>query len=276
VIAAAGDIACDPFDLNFNGGVGVDGFCKQRATSDVLVAMRPAAVLGLGDMQYNAGSLAAFQAVYDPTWGRLNRSIFPVPGNHEYGTAGAGGFFSYFGARAGTRGLGYYSFDLGAWHIIALNSNCSLVPCAPGSAQDAWLRADLAAHPGGCTLAFFHHPLFTSGHGEADEPVRPFWDTLYAAGADLVLNGHSHNYERFAPQTPAGVADAARGIREIVVGTGGDDLQPFLPAAAPNSQQRSSAAFGVLALTLRPDGYAWRFRPAAGSTFADSGSGVCH
>jgi 3',5'-cyclic AMP phosphodiesterase CpdA len=199
-----------------------------------------------------------------------------VPGNHEYGTPGAAGFFSYFGDRAGTSGLGYFSFDLGAWHIIALNSNCAAVPCGPGSAQHNWLQADLAAHRNACTLAFFHHPLFGSGQGVNEQPIRPFWDTLYAAGADLVLNGHSHNYERFAPQSPAGAAEPARGIRQITVGTGGDDLQPFLPGVAANSQSRSSTSFGVLTLTLQPSGYSWRFRPAAGGTFTDSGTGSCH
>jgi hypothetical protein len=276
LVAAAGDIACDPADPNFNGGAGVAGACRERATSTLLLSLHPAAVLGLGDMQYNAGALAAFDAVYHVTWGRVDSIMFPVPGNHEYGSPGAAGFFSYFAARAGPPGRGYYSFDLGAWHIIALNSICEHVACAAGSPQERWLRADLAAHPGGCTLAYFHHPLFSSGHGEGDEPVRPFWDDLYAAGADLVLNGHSHNYERFAPQTPAAAADPARGIREIVVGTGGDNLQPFLPTIAPNSQRHNNTSFGVLALTLSPGGYSWQFRPAAGATFTDSGSGTCH
>ena len=276
VVAAAGDIACDPADPNFNGGQGVTGHCQQRATSDIVVGSRPDAVLGLGDMQYNAGALEAFHAVYGPTWGRVDPLMFPVPGNHEYGRPGAAGFFSYFGARAGTSGLGYYSFDLGSWHIVALNSNCDYVVCAPGSAQEQWLRADLAAHPSLCTLAFFHHPLFSSGQGEGDEPVLPFWEDLYAAGADLVLNGHSHNYERFAPQTPSGGLDTARGIREIVVGTGGDNYQAFLPGVAPNSERRSSKTFGVLQLTLTATGYSWQFRPAAGGSFTDSGSGSCH
>jgi hypothetical protein len=279
-IAAAGDIACAPDDLNFNGGSGTTGFCQQRATSNLLLSLRPQAVLGLGDMQYNAGLLADFNLVYRPTWGRLDATIYPVPGNHEYGSPGASGFFSYFGARAGTRGLGYYSLDIGPWHVIALNSNCEFVACGVGSAQDAWLRADLAAHPNRCTLAFFHHPLFSSGHGVGDEPVRPFWDALYAAGADVVLNGHSHGYERFVPQTPGGGRDTARGIREFVVGTGGEDLQPFLPGAAattsPNTEVRSRTSFGVLKLTLNATGYSWTFMPAAGGDLRDSGKGTCH
>jgi hypothetical protein len=276
VIAAAGDIACSPADLNFNGGRGVAGFCQQRATGSLMNALGPAAVLGLGDMQYESGSAADFRAVYRPTWGALDPKMFPVPGNHDYLTAGAAGFFSYFGARAGPRGRGYYSFDVGTWHIVALNSNCQFVPCATGSAQDSWLRADLAAHANACTLAFFHHPLFSSGHGVGEEPVTPLWDALYAAGADLVVVGHSHNYERFAPQTPAGAVDAARGIREFVVGTGGQDLQPFQLGVAPNSEARSQSAFGVLQLTLRPTGYDWRFVPIAGAGFSDAGTAGCH
>lgn len=273
VVAAAGDISCDPVDPNYSGGVA--GFCQHRATSNLVVSMNPIAVLGLGDMQYNVGGLGDFRTAYAPTWGRFDAKMFPVPGNHEYGTPNADGFFSYFGARAGQGGLGYYSFDIGAWHTIALNSNCSVVGCGPGSAQDAWLRADLAAHPARCTLAFFHHPLFGSGHGTTDEAVRPLWDVLHAAGAELIINGHAHNYERFAAKTPAGANNAA-GIRQITVGTGGEDLQPFIAGVQPASETRNSSSFGVLRLTLTPTGYSFQFVPAAGGTFTDSGSGTCH
>lgn len=275
-VVAAGDIACDPADPNFNGGEGVTGACRHRATSDVALAQRPAAVLGLGDMQYSAGAIEDFNAAYRPTWGRLDAVMSPVPGNHEYGRPGASGYFTYFGARAGPPGLGYYSFDVGAWHVIALNSNCAQVPCGPGSAQLAWLQADLAAHPARCTVAFFHHPMFGSGQGVNQQPVRPFWDALYAAGVELILNGHSHNYERFAPMTPDGVLDPARGVRQFTVGTGGLDLQAFLPGRAANSEARSATSFGVLVLTLSATGYSWRFAPAAAGTYSDSGAGTCH
>jgi hypothetical protein len=275
VIAAAGDIACDPADAAFNGGLGDPRGCRQAATARAIAAVSPAAVLALGDNQYNAATLAGFRLSYGPTWGRFNPIVYPVPGNHEYVTPGATGYFGYYGPRAGARGVGYYSFDIGAWHLIALNSNCERVACGPASAQLRWLRADLAAHPNVCTLAFFHHPLFSSGHGFGDEPVRPFWQALYAGGADVVLNGHSHNYERFAPQTPAGAPDPVHGVREFVVGTGGENLQGFIRAMA-QSQVRTATTYGVLVMTLRPTSYDWRFVPAAGAPFTDAGSGACH
>jgi hypothetical protein len=274
-IAAVGDIACAPGDPSFNGGLGTTTACQQAATARLASSLQPQAVLGLGDLQYDVGATSEFSAVYASTWGALDPRMLPAPGNHEYLTAGAAGYFSYFGARAGPSGLGYYSVDIGAWHIIALNSNCEAVSCAAGQPQETWLRADLAAHPNACTLAFFHHPLFSSGQGAADEPVGPFWQDLYAANADVVLVGHSHDYERFAPQTPTGAADPARGIREIVVGTGGKDMVP-LGAPAPNSEARTSTTFGVLAMRLRPTGYDWSFVPAAGGTFTDSGTTACH
>jgi hypothetical protein len=269
VIAAAGDIACPA------GGSVTASECHQAATAVLLSRLRPAAVLPIGDDQYETGALDAFRAVYAPTWGRFDRIVRPVPGNHEYANDNGTGYYAYFGARAGNPARGYYSYDLGRWHLIALNSNCSVVSCASGSAQARWLRADLAAHRTRCTLAYWHHPRFSSGpHGNA-QPVGPLWSALYAAGADVVLNGHDHDYERFGPQTPAGRADARRGIREFVVGTGGRSHYPTLIPRA-NSQRRDSATFGVLSLTLHRDGYSWRFVPEAGGRFTDSGTGACH
>jgi hypothetical protein len=278
VVAAAGDIACDPAAAAYNGGTGVKTQCRQRATSDLLLTIGPDAVLTLGDNQYSTGTYDQFTASYHPTWGRLKGITRPSVGNHDYDTAGAAGYFRYFGSAAGDPAKGYYSFDIGAWHVVALNSNCSVVPCAAGSAQEQWLRADLAARPAACTLAYWHHPRFSSGpHG--NEPsaanLTPLWQALYEAGTDVVLNAHDHDFERFAPQTPAGSADAVRGLREFVVGTGGrSHYQVTTPAA--NSEVINVATFGVLALTLRATGYDWRFVPEAGATFTDSGSQTCH
>jgi acid phosphatase type 7 len=230
VIAAAGDIACDPSSASFNGGAGTTTACAQLATSNLVVGQNLAAVLALGDDQYGCGGYSAFLQSYDPSWGRVKSITHPVPGNHEYQSSGgtncdtsgtAQGYFSYFGTAAGDPSRGYYSFQIGAWHLVALNSNCANVSgCGTGSPEETWLRADLKAHASLCTLAFWHHPRFTSGVVADDPSVAAFWQDLYKAGADVVLNGHAHGYERFAPQTPTQTADAKRGIREFVVGTG--------------------------------------------------------
>ena len=276
VIAAAGDIACDPASGSYNGGSGTAASCHMKATSDLLVGSGLSKVLTLGDNQYEKGELAKFKQSYDPSWGRVKAMTRPSVGNHEYGTARASGYFDYFGASAGDRSKGYYSFDVGAWHLIALNSNCSAVGgCGAGSAQAKWLKADLARNPAVCTLAYWHHPRFSSGQHGNNTSVSTFWQLLYAAGADVVLAGHDHDYERFAPQTPAGAADPANGIREFVVGTGGKNHYGF-SAVRPNSQVRNSTVYGVLKLTLHPAGYDWRFVPEPGKTFTDSGTGTCH
>lgn len=275
-VVAAGDISCDPADPSYNGGNGTATACRMKATSDLALALAPDAVLLLGDNQYENGSLAKYQASYDPSWGRLKAITYPIPGNHEYLTAGAAGYYTYFGAAAADPAQGWYSFDLGGWHIVALNSNCAQVGgCGPGSPQGQWLAADLAAHPGVCTLAYWHHPRFSSGPHGNDAISAPFWDALYAARADLVLVGHDHGYERFAPQTPAGAADPAKGIRQIVVGTGGKNLTGIVAVKA-NSEVRRYDTFGVLGLTLHPNGYEWRFEPAGGGAFTDSGVSLCH
>ena len=201
----------------------------------------------------------------------------PAPGNHEFHAAGATPYFDYFGVAAGDAKTGYYSYELGSWHIIVLNSECKDVGgCDAGSPQEKWLRADLATHPVACTLAYWHKPLFSSGsaHGN-DLTVKALWDALYDANADVVVNGHDHDYERFAPQTPEGVDDPKRGIREFVVGTGGKNHRLF-GTPKRNSETRNADAFGVLKLTLRANGYDWQFVPEEGKTYTDSGSGNCH
>ena len=285
VIAAAGDIACDPADASFNNGNGNSTTCRQKYTSALLVNNGLAGVLDLGDNQYYCGGYQAYLQSYDLSWGRVKSITHPAVGNHEYLTsggtdcnsanAGAAGYFEYFGAAAGTAGKGYYSFEIGAWHIIALNSNCGDVGgCSATSAQGRWLEADLKAHPNFCTLAFWHIPLFSSG-GRASPSTEPFWQTLYDHNADLILTGHDHIYERFAPQTPAGIADPVSGIREFVVGSGGAN-HTSIAAAAANSELSNTDTFGVLKLTLHANSYDWKFVPEAGETFTDSGTGACH
>jgi len=279
VVMAAGDIAC---------GVGsTGGRCQQMATSDLLVATNPRAVLPLGDVQYECGEASDFTSFYDPSWGRVKAISHPAVGNHEYRTStdpvapcygnplGARAYFDYFGAAAGQVDKGYYSFDVGAWHLIALNSNCSPAGgCGVGSPQWTWLINDLAAHPTACTLAYWHAPLYSSG-GRATSGVKALYQALYDADADLVLTGHDHTYERFAPQDANGQLDDDRGIRQFVVGTGGRNLSSWATIAA-NSEVRNNTTFGVLKLNLHPKSYDWWFLPVAGESFTDSGTMACH
>jgi len=201
----------------------------------------------------------------------------PAPGNHEFHSAGAAPYFDYFGAVAGDPKKGYYSYDLGAWHIIVLNSECDeLGGCGSGSPQEKWLRADLAAHPAVCTLAYWHKPLFSSGAKHGNDPeIKPLWQALYDANADVVVNGHDHDYERFAPQNPDGLREPARGIREFVVGTGGKNTREFAKIES-TSEAHSTGTFGILKLTLHAKSYDWEFIPIAGGTFRDQGSAPCH
>jgi serine protease len=267
IVLAAGDIAdCIPGD---------DG---EQKTATIIDGYPDATVAALGDLAYPDGTAANFQDCYHPSWGRHKTRTKPALGNHEYDSGSANPYFDYFGTAAGPRAKGWYSYDLGAWHVVVLNSNCTIVDCSPTSEQLEWLQADLAAHPVDCTLAYWHHPLFTSGShaNDTDLPlVRTFWNELYARGADLILVGHDHDYERFAPQTPAGALDLSYGIREFVVGTGGANLRGFGPPRA-NSEARESGTYGVLKLTLSPGSYGWQFLSEPGKTFTDTGTGNCH
>ena len=260
VLLAAGDIA----SCSSNG---------DEATATLLDA-RSGTVATLGDNAYSSGTTSEFATCYEPTWGRHKSRTRPSPGNHDYNTAGATGYYDYFGASAGPSGQGYYSYDLGDWHIVSLNSNVSM---SAGSVQDQWLRADLAANAKRCTLAYWHHPRFSSGtrHGNFSE-AQPIWQALYDFSADVVLSGHEHNYERFGPQTPTGAADTLRGIREFVVGTGGASHYDDLGTPQPNSQVFNGTTWGVLKLTLGAGSYSWQFVPVAGQSFTDSGTGACH
>jgi hypothetical protein len=265
-------------------GAGDIASCKSpegaRATAK-LIEQIPGTVFAAGDLAYEKGSEKEFKNCYDPAWGRFKDRTKPALGNHEYADPGARGYFQYWGEQAGPPGKGYYSYELGNWHIVVLNTNCDakgLGGCAAGSPQETWLKEDLAKRSSACILAYGHHALFSSGvfKNHAVHPeLKPLWEDLYAAHADAVLAGHEHSYERFAPQDPEGKADPTNGIREIVVGTGGrsHDLLGF---ATPNSEVREWDTFGVLKLTLSPGKYSWEFIPEEGKSFHDAGSGVCH
>ena len=255
----------------------------DTATARVLANI-PGTVLAMGDNAYGEGSAAQFRNCYDPTWGRFKARTKPVVGNHEYRTSGASGYFGYFGAAAGEPGKGYYSSDRGAWHIVALNSECRYWAtgfkdgpsrCSSQRQADmmAWLKADLAANPSRCTLAYFHQPRFSSGYGGNALETRPIWKALYAARADVVLSGHDHIYERFARQTPTGTK-SNRGIRQFTVGTGGVN-HGGIGRIKANSEVRNTSTYGVLKLRLNSTSYSWKFVPVAGKTFTDSGTTSC-
>jgi hypothetical protein len=236
-------------------------------------------VFTAGDNAYENGTLEEFEQCYGPTWGRHKDRTRAATGNHEYALGNADGHFQYFGEAAGKPGAGYYSFDLGTWHVIVLDTgdHCQIVTCTAGSAQEQWLRADLAASLAFCTVAIWHDPLFTSGaSSRSGRFLLPLWRALYEFGADVVVNGHEHNYERFAPQTPDGLLDRAQGIRQFVVGTGGNGHTSLDIPHAPHSEVADDATYGVMRLTLHPAGYDWEFIPVAGEVFQDSGSAECH
>jgi hypothetical protein len=245
----------------------------DEATAQLLDNI-PGTVYTLGDNAYPSGTAAQYTNCYDPTWGRHKSRTHPTVGDNDYNTSGAVPYYNYFGAAAGNPNEGWYSYNLGSWHIIVLNSNCSEIGgCSPSSAQGQWLQADLAANSSACILAMHHDPYFSSKGGDAD--MQDFWDPLYQAGADIVLSGHRHMYERFAQQNPNGVADPGRGIRQFVVGTGGSGLTSSPSSSAPNSQVRNNNTHGVLKLTLHANSYDWQFIPVAGQTFTDSGTTQC-
>jgi hypothetical protein len=260
-LLAAGDIgACD------------SGGDEQTAA---LIDEREGTVAALGDTAYERGTAAEFARCYEPTWGRFKDRTRPAVGNHEYATLNASGYYAYFGAAAGRAGQGWYSYELGDWHVVVLNSNCENVGCAAAGAQGRWLRSDLAAHPARCTLAYWHHPRFSSGIHGSEEPLAELFTMLYDAGVDVVLAAHDHDYERFAPLNAAGVPDPERGVRTFVVGTGGKSFYPIF-GQLPGSEVRIDESFGILELTLGADAYQWEFVPVPGRDVHDAGTGTCH
>jgi acid phosphatase type 7 len=264
-VVAAGDIAS----------------CRTEADEATaeLVEGIDGTVLALGDEAYPRGTAANFEECYGPSWGRFKERTKPVPGNHEYYTEGARGYFEYFGEAAGDPEEGYYSYELGSWHVVALNSNCQEVRCGPGSNQTRWLKEDLAANDEAlCTLAYMHHPRFSSGEkrGSTGGGVKELWEALYEAETDVVLSGHEHNYERFAPQDPQGRADSEGGIRQFVVGTGGAGENYPIGDPMQNTEVYNDETDGVLRLKLEENGYEWEFVPVEGESFTDSGSTGCH
>ncbi len=260
IFIGAGDIA------------GCNSNYKDEATAALIAQYPTATVYTVGDNAYPDGAAADYSQCYASSWGQFKGRTRPAPGNHEYHQAGATPYFNYFGASAGPAGRGYYSYDLGSWHIISLNSE---VDVGATGAQATWLKQDLAAHPTTCTLAYWHQPLFTSSSMHAGATaMAPLFTILYDAGAEIVLSGHNHQYERFAPQKADGTRDDARGIREFVVGSGGAELYDFT-TAKPNSQARYKG-FGVMKFTLKAGSYTWEFLPIAGTSFTDAGSGSCH
>ena len=267
-----------PMVLVGAGDIATCSGTTDEATASMLDGIS-GTVITIGDNVYENGTSAEYAGCYDPSWGRHKARTRPVPGNHDYNTPGATGYYGYFGAAAGDPTKGYYSYDLGAWHIIVLNGNSSFVATAVGSPQETWLKADLAATTKQCVLAMWHNPRFYSTTSATFSPstsVKPFWDDLYAAHAELIINGHMRDYERFAPQTSTGVADPVNGIREIIVGTGGEGLDAVNTLIIPNSEARISGVYGVLKLTLSDGSYSWQFVPVAGQTATDSGSASCH
>jgi acid phosphatase type 7 len=259
-------------------GAGDIGRCDDRSDSKTarLVGKIPGTVFTLGDSAYPDGTREQFRDCYDPTWGKYKKRTRPTAGNHDYHTAGAKPYFNYFRWRAG-RPRGYYSYDRGAWHIVALNSNCEEVGgCDWRSAQGRWLSTDLDRHRGRCTLAYFHHPLYASGSGYDSPKVKPFWHILYNHHADAILNGHAHRYERFARITPSGERSSARGIRQFIVGTGGAPGGTQHGPDEPRVQAKKVDAPGVLKLHLGSGFYHWKFVSVAGRNYTDSGKARCH
>jgi acid phosphatase type 7 len=259
-------------------GAGDIGRCDDRSDSKTarLVGKIPGTVFTLGDSAYPDGTREQFRDCYDPTWGKYKKRTRPTAGNHDYHTAGAKPYFNYFRWRAG-RPRGYYSYDRGAWHIVALNSNCEEVGgCDWRSAQGRWLSTDLDRHRGRCTLAYFHHPLYASGSGYDSPKVKPFWHILYNYHADVILNGHAHRYERFARISPSGERSSARGIRQFIVGTGGAPGGSQQGPDEPRVQAKKVGAPGVLKLHLGSGFYHWKFVSVAGRNYTDSGKARCH
>ena len=269
VLIGAGDIAFCGSDPQH------DGDEQTAAQIQTLIAQEPnAAVFTAGDTVYGDGTMAELKKCFDPSWGQFKERIRPSAGNHDYMTDQGAPYYTYFGAAAGEPGVGYYSYDLGVWHIVALNSNCNDIACGPNSKQVEWLREDLQSSGKQCTLAYWHHPRFSSGIAGGSGSVSSFWRTAFEMGVDVVVNGHDHDYERFAPMDVGGNVDA-NGIRAFVVGTGGAVLRD-MGTVKPNSEVRYTGTNGVIMFKLYPGHYEWQFIPADDAALADSGTGVCH
>jgi len=257
VLAGAGDIAL----------CGGDGARQTAALLDGI----DGTVMAVGDLAYMEGTIEQFERCYDPTWGRHRNRTRPIPGNHEYLTAGAAPYYAYFGDRAGPAGLGYYSYQLGAWLVLAMNSN---LPIGHGSAQLEWARSELRGTSSQCVAVCVHHPRFSSGPNGNGDNVRDLWALLYEYRVELVVSGHDHLYERYAPQDAAGRLDLDKGVRLFVAGTGGHDVYA-VARVQPNSEVRHSG-WGVLKLTLASDRYSWDFVAVPGQSFSDTGTTPCH
>jgi len=289
VIVAAGDIACSPHDPHFNGGVGAPTLCKQRATSNIFVGDTTVnRVLALGDLQYECAAYSDFLASYAPSWGRAKTITRPALGNHEYITGrdpfgvscpgGGGGYFRYFAASPSVnvaRPGGYYSWNIGSWHMVVLNSNCKFVSCTATGTQATWLKNDLAASNARCTLAYWHHPRFNGKSKGPTGSMAAMWNLLEAEGAEVILNGHKHAYARFAPLTSNGVIDRAHGIRQFIVGTGGENIGVIPNQLAMIEKTDPGRHFGVLRMTLHPHSYDYKMVATNGAT-VDSGTTPCH
>jgi acid phosphatase type 7 len=274
LIAAAGDIACDPTSATFDGSS--PNSCQHRATAALLTGAE--AVLPLGDLQYEDGTLDKFTVSYDPSWGPFAPTTYPAVGNHEYQVVNAQGYFDYWASKGrptGGVGAGYYSYDIGAWHLIALNSNCSPVKCIEGTVQNDFLEQDLANTTKSCILAYWHHPLFNAGSTSVLAGPKAFWDDLYPAGADIVLNGHLHNYQRFGKQDPGGQA-TSNGVREFIVGTGGKSHGGSQSASFPNFEFGNTTSFGVLKLHLGANSYSWEYVTVNGTVMDAGGPVSCN
>jgi hypothetical protein len=247
------------------GDIGSCGGRSDEAVAD-LASRLPGSIALLGDLAYDDGTAAEFEACFEPAWGPMRSRLRPTPGNHEYETPDASPYFDWFGAAAGTPGEGWYSYELGAWHVVVLNSNCAFVGgCDEGSAQLAWLVADLAAHPADCLLAYWHHPRYSSGLHGSSEDTDPLWVALVDAGLDVALAGHDHDYERIR------VGE----VTDFVVGTGGRSLYPFEREALPTTEARHDKSFGLLWLALGEARYEWQYLPLGTTAFTDSGTGDC-
>lgn len=268
--APSGSAAVAPGILVGAGDIAVCGHSGAELTARLLDRL-PGTVFTAGDNTYSVGSEAEFQQCYEPTWGRHRSRTRPVPGNHDYGSANAAPYFAYFGANAGPAGRGYYSYDVGPWQVLALNSE---IDVRPTSAQTQWIRSEMSSAPHACTLAIFHRPLFSSGPHGANPDVRDLFATLYDLGADVVITGHDHIYERFAPQDADGRLDPVRGIRQFVVGTGGAPRYEIARLSA--NSEVSGGGFGVLMMTLESGGYRWEFIAVDETGLRDAGSGRCH